>query len=801
QNYQFGFSQSDQGVLFIILTALSLLHGLRGEVLPQPNGGVTIIPHINPEDDPQASLEPTKGNSALFKLNYPRIQIPLEITLWMLLASFAKIGFNMYHKITIWVPETCLLITLGLIVGSIMYFANEEPPAVHTNTVFFLYMLPPIVLEQSDAFFLLVQVVWFALVGTLWNSFGIGISLFAICQIDAFGVHDISLQENLLFASIISAVDPVAMLNLFEDVSVNEQLCIVVLGESIFSDVVTVVLYNMFNFQAKKEVVKATDVLLGIAEFLEVVFGGLIFGIVFGFVAAFTTRFTSKVREIEPLFIFMFSYLAYLIAELFSMSSVTAIVMCAITMKYYVEENVSQRSCTTLRHVIKMLASISETLIFFFLGIATITTEHEWNWGYILFTLLFAFVWRGLGVLVLTLIMNPFRTIPFTFQDQFALAYCGLRGAISFALAFTLPDFIGRKNLFVTTTIALILVTVFIQGITMRPLIGLINIRKTNRNLYTINAEIHCRLMDHTVAGIEDICGQYGHFYWKDKFMRFNDRILRKILIRDRRAESSILALYKKLELQNAMLILDVVSGDISAAPSIISLYEEKKSSSKPNKLLAVEVKKMHDILSKNMYKIRQQAVSFTSKHALPNDSQPREIVIRRHNSIRRSLQSHGFHRGVSTIHKYHSLPAGKSLGSKLSPGRRSHAGTHVQENMSEVVYPSRTPSPGPAPLSSPLREVPSVHDRGKSGRTRHGMSRTSSSYSDSHVPAPRRHSKSSTSDKNSAGNFREPHHKAEEPEQQQRPLSPPTAWAAEPKDNVTQHPLLRQPQWNPKKM
>lgn len=56
------------------------------------------------------------------------------------------------------------------------------------------------------------------------------------------------------------------------------------------------------------------------------------------------------------------------------------------------------------------------------------------------------------------------------------------------------------------------------------------------------------------------------------RFMKFNNRILRRILIRDNRAESSIVALYKKLELQNAMEILDTVSGDISAAPSIVSL-------------------------------------------------------------------------------------------------------------------------------------------------------------------------------------------------------------------------------------
>lgn len=70
--------------------------------------------------------------------------------------------------------------------------------------------------------------------------------------------------------------------------------------------------------------VEASDVFLGVARFFLVGLGGLLFGAVFGFVAAFTTRFTKKVREIEPLFIFMYSYLVYLLAELLSLSSITA---------------------------------------------------------------------------------------------------------------------------------------------------------------------------------------------------------------------------------------------------------------------------------------------------------------------------------------------------------------------------------------------------------------------------------------------------------------------------------------------
>ena len=55
----------------------------------------------------------------------------------------------MYQKITVWVPESCLLITIGLIVGGIMHSVQETPPAVLTSNVFFLYMLPPIVLDSG----------------------------------------------------------------------------------------------------------------------------------------------------------------------------------------------------------------------------------------------------------------------------------------------------------------------------------------------------------------------------------------------------------------------------------------------------------------------------------------------------------------------------------------------------------------------------------------------------------------------------------------------------------------------------
>nr|XP_015219545.1 PREDICTED: sodium/hydrogen exchanger 2-like [Lepisosteus oculatus] len=801
---------SDRGRLSVFFITLWIIflsqgNGCRGDIAKKTT---TAKASTGKPGEAVQAYPNAEENLPLFTINYPRVQVPLEITLWVLLASFAKIGFHVYHKITVWIPESCLLIAIGLIVGGIMHSVHEEPPAVLSSNVFFLYMLPPIVLDSgyfmpTRPFFQNVgTVLWFAIMGTLWNSIGIGLSLFAICQIEALGLKDINMQDNLLFGSIISAVDPVAVLTVFEDVNVNEQLYIVVFGECLFNDAVTVVLYNMFTFVADMPEVESVDVFLGIAKFFIVGVGGMLFGFLFGFTAAFTTRFTTNVRSIEPLFVFMYSYLAYLIAEMLSISSIMAIIMCALTMKYYVEENVSQRSCTTIRHVIKMFGTVSETLIFFFLGVVTITTDHEFNWGYICFTIFFCFFWRGLGVLVLTQIINPFRTIPFNFKDQFGIAYGGLRGAICFALVFLLPDSVARKNLFVTATIAVIMFTVFIQGISIRPLIEYMNVRRTNRKLDTINVEIHSRLMEHTIVGIEDLCGQWSHYYWKDKFKKFNDKILRRILIKENKAESSIVALYKKLELQNAMELLDT-AGDLSAAPSVISLNEDKPS--KPKTFLPDELRNMHDMLTKNMYKIRQRTISYTSKYALPDDSKTQEILIRRHASMRKSLRGRSLQRPViAKSHKYFSLPAGQSLvhrktsfaASEVLPLKNSSGSPSV---LPRAARPARAPDPSrpmmPLRRLNTVREVPNSRNRQTpllhievEGEARRGLGskRQCSSASDSRVSMPRRHFgflADGASDDNK--------NKVEEE------LQPPVGWAPEsrdPRDKGASNPLLRRP-------
>lgn len=83
---------SQTGFFIIVFTFLIFLHGSRGEIPPKPSPSVTIVPPVKPDNGPQAFPDAEKANLPVFTMDYPRIQIPFEITLWMLLASFAKIG-------------------------------------------------------------------------------------------------------------------------------------------------------------------------------------------------------------------------------------------------------------------------------------------------------------------------------------------------------------------------------------------------------------------------------------------------------------------------------------------------------------------------------------------------------------------------------------------------------------------------------------------------------------------------------------------------------------------------------------
>ncbi|XP_038603719.1 sodium/hydrogen exchanger 2-like [Tachyglossus aculeatus] len=579
-------------------------------------------------------------------VDYQHVRLPFEIALWILLASLAKIGFHLSSRLPAVVPESCLLIAVGLVTGGIIFGLNDKSPPVMDSDIFFLYLLPPIVLDAgyflpSRPFFEnLGAILLYAVAGTLWNALGVGLSLHAVCRVPAFGLRDVPLLHNLWFGSLIAAVDPVAVLSVFEEIHVNEKLHVLVFGESLLNDAVTVVLYKLFKSFSERPSVRVGDVVAGAGLFLLVGIGGVVVGLLFGVTAAFTTRFTEPIRVIEPLFVFLYSYLSYLTAEMFHLSGIVAIISCAMSMKSYVEANISQKSHTTVKYFLKMWSNVSETLIFIFLGVSTVGDNHEWSWPYIGFTVLFCLIWRALGVLVLTFFVNKFHVNTVTPKDQFIIAYGGLRGAICFSLVFLLPNF-RHKKLFIAATTVVILFTVFVQGMTIRPLVDLLDVTRRRDTSPTVSEQIHMRFLDHLLAGIEDISGHWGQYYWKDKLESFNSRYLQRVLLRDwGQPRSSIVLLYEKLERKHAIELAE--SGRLLHSYPGASPIPQEAPAAPPamalNPALMADVQK---ILATGLYKIRRMEPAY-NRHTLPGVTgaaqQATEILIRRHKSLRPSI-------------------------------------------------------------------------------------------------------------------------------------------------------------------
>ncbi|RLV89351.1 hypothetical protein DV515_00014913 [Chloebia gouldiae] len=530
-------------------------------------------------------------------------------------------SFHVIPSVSSIVPESCLLIVVGLLVGGLIKGVGEKPPILKSD-IFFLFLLPPIILDAG--YFLplrpftenLGTILIFAVVGTLWNAFFLGGLMYAVCQLGGPGLNHIGLLANLLFGSIISAVDPVAVLAVFEEIHINELLHILVFGESLLNDAVTVVLYHLFEEFASFEQVTILDIILGFLSFFVVSLGGVLVGVIYGVIAAFTSRFTSHIRVIEPLFVFLYSYMAYLSAELFHLSGIMALIAAGVVMRPYVEANISHKSHTTIKYFLKMWSSVSETLIFIFLGVSTVA-----------------------GVLVLTWFINKFRIVKLTPKDQFIIAYGGLRGAIAFSLGYLLDyKHFGMRDMFLTAIITVIFFTVFVQGMTIRPLVDLLAVKKKQETKRSINEEIHTQFLDHLLTGIEDICGHYGHHHWKDKLNRFNKKYVKKCLIAGERSkEPQLIAFYHKMEMKQAIELVE--SGGIGKIPSAVSTVSIQNINPQTLPLERVlpalskdKEEEIRKILRTNLQKTRQRLRSY-NRHTLvadPYEEAWNQMLLRR---------------------------------------------------------------------------------------------------------------------------------------------------------------------------
>ncbi|KAJ8310143.1 hypothetical protein KUTeg_012008 [Tegillarca granosa] len=146
---------------------------------------------------------------------------------------------------------------------------------------------------------------------------------------------DVTFIQILVFSSLIVAVDPVAVLAVFNEVGVNKVLYFLVFGESLLNDGVTVVLYGVLQAYNRLDLagipITADQIVLGIVKFVVVCLGGLTIGILVGVLSSFVTKYTNNVKVVEPIAIFAMAYLAFLLSELFHLSGIIRVIITFVT--------------------------------------------------------------------------------------------------------------------------------------------------------------------------------------------------------------------------------------------------------------------------------------------------------------------------------------------------------------------------------------------------------------------------------------------------------------------------------------
>uniref|UniRef100_A0A0K0EEQ2 Sodium/hydrogen exchanger n=1 Tax=Strongyloides stercoralis TaxID=6248 RepID=A0A0K0EEQ2_STRER len=535
---------------------------------------------INGENESNEDDNVSQNHVTILRNDWHHVNTPYLIGLWLIFTSIAKVLFSRSKHLTEIFPESALLIVVGLIVGHLLNLYNVEAESFKLgSTVFFLYLLPPIIFDAGycmpnrELFENIGSVMLFAVFGTIFNAVLISTSLYICGQCDFFTVK-FTFVEICLFAALISAVDPVAVIAIFEEIHINELLFTNLFCEALFNDGVTVVIYQVFKqfHSIGVDNITGTDFVIGALSFPVIGLGGILIGIIFAIFTAWITKFTVKLRVLQPVFIFTMPYLSYLTAEMFGLSSILAIVACGIVMKQYIKENISQTVESSVKYITKILAQNSEAVIFLFLGLSTLANIHHWDTWFVVLTIIFCSLYRVIGVVLQCTILNKFRKKQFTKVDQFVLSFSGLRGAIAYGLATSLPDNIPAKGVFLTCSIAVIYFTVFIQGIAIKPLLLWLKVEKAENRTITMLETVYGKYFDFTITGIEDIAGQKGINSLRDFYERFNARILKPALVKGQNKTkidvSKIIRAYYKISYNEA---LDLVK------PTMINSGNDKK--------------------------------------------------------------------------------------------------------------------------------------------------------------------------------------------------------------------------------
>jgi CPA1 family monovalent cation:H+ antiporter len=371
-------------------------------------------------------------------------------------------------------PFSSLLVLVGFVGSEIIVLAGFDTGLRWDDFVgIILHLLVPIIVFES-AFNANFKV--------LWSNIGMVLFLAMPCMFLAsivtgflifIGVGNsvgFPITSALLAGIILSATDPVAVVDIFKKLGAPARLSVMLEGESLFNDATAIVAYTLLvAFALNDSTVYSTTSVVGF--FLKNALGGLVVGLLTAFIASKLYKLSAN-HFGHTLFGILTAIFSFKLAEhVFHVSGIVAVLSAGLYLGEFYRKN-EINSTQFSANFWELNAYIANAILFILVGVTVTISMFTGQWFAMLIGIAAATFARALVVYGCVPIFTFLPKVDKTdAASKNVMMWGGLRGAVSLALALSIPTEIEGWYTVQSIVYGVVIFTLFVQAPFMEKLV------------------------------------------------------------------------------------------------------------------------------------------------------------------------------------------------------------------------------------------------------------------------------------------------------------------------------------------